>query len=152
DRTIATTLVIPPHSGKTTLPTLCVEHNRWVEGEKGRQFGFTVNPALAPKGVRGAAKVEGSQDGVWNCVEVQKRNTAAQLNTQNTTWSVNEMLDSPQVRAVSEEYAKVLDRALESPEARNAVGVVIVVNGQIEEANVYPNRALFGKLYPRLIQ
>src|SRR5438552_7833147 len=61
DRTIASSLVIPPKSGKTSVPTLCVEASRWVEGDKGIEFGVTLNPALAPKGVRGAAKVESNQ-------------------------------------------------------------------------------------------
>src|SRR5262249_2352461 len=67
DRTIISSLVIPPKSGQTSVPTFCVEHSRWTEGAKGREFGFSVNPALAPKGVRGAAKVEGDQKLVWGC-------------------------------------------------------------------------------------
>src|SRR5262249_11105660 len=113
DRTIISSLVIPPNSGKTTVPTFCVEHNRWVEGNKGREFGFTVNPALAPKGVRGAAKVEGSQDRVWGCVERQKASAQNKLQCPNTNSSVNEMLDAPQVQSISEEYATALGQALD---------------------------------------
>jgi hypothetical protein len=152
DRTMMASLIVPAKSGKASVPTFCVEHHRWTEGEKGKQFGFTVNPALAPKGVRGAAKIEGSQDAVWTCVEVQKGTAAAKLKTKNTTSSVNEMLDSAEVRAISEEYARTLVSALDAPDNGDLVGVVIVVNGQIEEANIYPNRALFGKMFPRLIQ
>jgi hypothetical protein len=36
DRIITASLVIPPKSGKTTIPTFCVEHARWQTGEKGR--------------------------------------------------------------------------------------------------------------------
>jgi hypothetical protein len=152
DRTIISSLVIPPKSGKTSVPTFCVEHSRWVEGNKGREFGFTVNPALAPKGVRGAAKVEGSQERVWGCVEKQKDSAHTKLQCPNTNSSVNEMLDAPQVQAISEEYASALGRALDRAENRDAVGMAIVFNGQIEEVNLYPNRALFRKLYPRLIR
>jgi hypothetical protein len=152
DRTIISSLVIPPKSGKTSVPTFCVEHNRWVEGAKGKEFGFTVNPALAPKGVRGAAKVEGSQDRVWGCVAAQKVSAEKKLQCPNTNSSVNEMLDAPQVQAISEEYASALESALDRPENRNAIGMAIVFNGQIEEADIYPNRALFRKLYPRLIR
>jgi hypothetical protein len=152
DRTIISSLVIPPHSGKTSVPTFCVEHNRWVVGEKGREFGFSVNPALAPKGVRGAAKVEGSQDRVWGCVAAQKASAEKTLHCPNTNSSVNEMLDSPQVEVITEEYAASLGQALDRPESANAVGMAIVFNGQIEEVNVYPNRALFRKLFPRLIR
>ena len=152
DRTIISSLVIPPHSGQTSVPTFCVEHSRWVEGNKGREFGFSVNPALAPKGVRGAAKVEGSQARVWGCVEAQKASAQKTLHCPNTNSSVNEMLDSPQVQVISEEYAVALGQALDRPENADAVGMAIVYNGQIEEVNVYPNRALFRKLFPRLIR
>jgi hypothetical protein len=152
DRTIISSLVIPPHSGKTSVPTFCVEHSRWVEGEKGRGFGFSVNPALAPKGVRGAAKVEGSQDRVWGCVAKQKDSAHKKLQCPNTNSSVNEMLDAPQVQAISEEYAAALGKALDGAETRDAVGMAIVFNGRIEEVNLYPTRALFHKLYPRLIR
>jgi hypothetical protein len=152
DRTIIASLAIPPKSGKTSVPTFCVERSRWTEGEKGREFGFTVNPALAPKGVRGAAKVDGSQDGVWACVKVQKFNACAALKTANTNSSVNELLDDAKVRALSDEYAEALGKAVDAPWGRDVVGVVIVQQNQIEEIDVYPNRALFGKLYPRLVQ
>jgi hypothetical protein len=52
------------------------------------------------------------------------------------------------VRSVSDDYATALN-GLGGPDA---VGVVIAVNDRIEEVNIYPNAALFGKLYPRLIQ
>jgi hypothetical protein len=152
DRTIISSLVIPPKSGQTSVPTFCVEHSRWVEGSKGKEFGFSVNPALAPKGVRGAAKVEGSQDRVWGCVAAQKDSANKILQCPNTNSSVNEMLDAPQVQTISEEYATALVQALDRAENRDAVGMAIVFNGQIEEVNLYPNRALFRKLFPRLIR
>jgi hypothetical protein len=152
DRTIVSSLVIPPKSGKTSVPTFCVEHNRWTEGDKGKKFGFSVNPALAPKGVRGAAKVEGSQDRVWGCVAAQKVSANKTLKCPNTNSSVNEMLDSPQVQSISEEYAGAMVRALERAENSKAVGMAIVFNGQIEEVDLYPNRALFRKLFPRLVR
>src|SRR5207245_7218815 len=45
DRTIISSLVVPPKSGKRSVPTFCVEASRWTEGAKGKSFGFTVNPA-----------------------------------------------------------------------------------------------------------
>jgi hypothetical protein len=152
DRTIISSLVIPPTSGKTSVPTFCVERSRWVEGQKGREFGFSVNPALAPKGVRGAAKVEGSQERVWGCVAAQKVSAHSKLKCPNTNSSVNEMLDAPQVQTLSEEYATALGQALDRPENHDAVGMAIVWGGHIEEVNLYPNRALFHKLFPRLIR
>jgi len=34
----------------------------------------------------------------------------------------------------------------------DAIGVAIVLNGKIEEVNVYPGHALLAKVYPRLVQ
>jgi len=150
DRTIAVSLVVPPKSGKVGVPTFCIEQSRWHEGDKGRTFGFTVNPALAPKGVRGAAKVEDNQSRVWECVGAQKKSAVTKSLASNTNSSANELLDAPRVQKISDEYAQALGKALDKH--RDTVGVVIVVNGQIEEADVYPNHALLGKLYPRLVR
>jgi hypothetical protein len=54
------------------------------------------------------------------------------------------------VQKISEEFAKALENVLEDNE--DAVGVAIVINGNIEEVNIYPNHALLQKLYPRLLQ
>jgi hypothetical protein len=149
DRTIIASLVIPPKSGKVTVPTACIEQSRWQEGSEGKRFNFTVNAALAPKGVRGAGKVENSQRKVWRCIGVQKVTAHASLKAPNTNTSANEMLDAPQVRKISDRYAQALkDPLAEHPDA---VGVAIVINGQVEEVNVYPSNALLAKLYPRLI-
>jgi hypothetical protein len=149
DRIIITSLVIPPHSGPTPAPTFCIEQSRWREGLSGKSFGFTANGALAPKGVRGAAKVESAQDGVWECVHGQKVTAVSTFKAPNTNSSGNEMLDAPQVQKISDEYAAGLAAALEKQP--DAVGVAVVINGHIEEVNVYPNHALLRKFYPRLI-
>jgi hypothetical protein len=150
DRVIIASMVVPPHSGRTALPTFCIEHDRWHEGKSGKEFGFTANDALAPKGVRGASKIEGTQQGVWCCVGVQKVTAQTRLRAPNTNSSGNEMLDAPQIQKISDEYAGALDSILRSNP--DAVGVAIVFNGQIEEVDVYPNHALFQRLYPRLVR
>jgi hypothetical protein len=150
DRTLISSLVIPAHSGKMSVRTMCVEQSRWIEGEKGRAFGFTVNAALAPKGVRGAAKVEGDQGRVWDCVAAQKVTAGDQFAMKIRNSSVNEMLDAPQVQKISDSFADALCGAID--DERDVVGAAVVVNGQIEEVNVYPNHALFCKLFPRLVR
>jgi hypothetical protein len=150
DRTIAASLVVAAHSGRQPLPTFCIEQSRWTEGKGGRRFAFSSSAALAPKGVRGAAKFEKEQGKVWNAVQVQKVSAQAALMTANTNTSANEMLDAPQAQAVAREYAGALAEALDKHP--DAVGVAIAVNGQFEEADVYPNHALLRKLYPRLVQ
>jgi hypothetical protein len=150
DRIIIASLVVPPHSGKVPVPTFCVEHGRWREGTDGRRFGATANPALASKNLRGAAKVDGSQTGVWSAVDVQKASGTSTLHTRNTNSSFNETFDAPETRKLADEYAAALSAVL--PQHPDAVGVAILVNGQIEEVNIYPNHQVLVRLYPRLVQ
>ncbi len=64
--------------------------------------------------------------------------------------SLNTALDAPAIKKVSDDFAKALSEALKKHP--DAVGVAIIVNGQIEEVNIYPNHKLLGKQYPRLLQ
>jgi hypothetical protein len=149
DRTIIASLVIPPRSGRVGVPTACIEQSRWEEASNGRKFSYTANAAFAPKGVRGAAKVEGSQEKVWRCVAAQKDTAKLRLKTMNTNSSANEMLDSDKAKKVSDQFAKAFRATLSRN--RDAVGVAIVVHGQVEEVNVYPSHELLAKLMQRLV-
>jgi hypothetical protein len=149
DRIIITSLVVPPKSGKMPLPSFCVEEGRW-HGQAG--FGATANAALAPKEVRQASKVFNEQGRVWQSVRGLKVQacSADGVKAPNTNTSLNETLDSPQVKQLSDKCTEALRGVLN--EHPSAVGLAVVVNGSIEEVNVYPNGQLLGKLYPRLLQ
>jgi hypothetical protein len=150
DRIIIASLVVPAQSGQMTVPAFCIEQGRWVEGERGVSFDGTGNKALAPKATRMAAKFDNSQQDVWQSVLEQKLATAAASLAGSSTSSLNEALESPQVKKISDEFAEALQNVLDDHE--DAVGVAIVINGNIEEVNVYPNHSLLKKLYPRLLQ
>lgn len=150
DRTIHASLVVPPHSGVTPLPAFCIEQSRWERGGLGGNFGQGANSALAPKDVRCAAKIYKDQGAVWNAVQGQKVAAEQRALAGNSNSSLNETLESPKVKKLSDEFAAALGGVLD--EHPDAVGVAIVVNGHIEEVNVYPNHQLLRKLYPRLIQ
>jgi hypothetical protein len=150
DRTITASLVVPPRSGPLPLPAFCIEHGRWREGQSGLMFMCLSDGALAPKAVRGAAKVDHEQESVWSSVAAQKAYASSELKAPNTNTSGNEMLDSAQLRKISEEFAAALQDAF--TQHPDAVGVAVVLNGQFEEADIYPNHAVCGKLGPRLIR
>jgi len=150
DRIIVTSLVVPPRSGKRPVPSFCIEQARW---QGGVAFSSTSNKALADKGVRAAAKVtagRGGQRAVWERVAQQKAVANIRLGSANTTSSLNEALDSPQVKKVCEACAKALNGLVEKH--KDAIGVAIAVNGNIEEVDIYPNHRLLARLYPRLVQ
>jgi outer membrane lipopolysaccharide assembly protein LptE/RlpB len=150
DRTIIASMVIPPKSGPTTVPTMCIEQGRWTARDGRNAFGATANAALAPKEVRSAAKVSMSQGEVWQQVADQKVKAQAAYSAPNSNSSLNETLDAPPVKKLSDECARALGDKLDAHP--DAVGVAIAVNGKIEEVNIYPNHALLRRLYPRLLQ
>jgi hypothetical protein len=150
DRTIIASMVIPPASGKMPVPTFCIEQSRWFAGIQGRSFGFTPNPGFAPKEVRAAAKITNNQSAVWDNVAGQKARAHAYNLSENSNSSLNETLDDPRVKKISDEFAEALSGILD--DHPDAVGAAIAVNGNIEEINVYPNHKLLSKLLPRLIQ
>ncbi len=150
DRTLFSSFVIAPKSAAQPLPSFCIEHNRWTEGGSGRNFQVTANSALAPKDVRCAAKVSKDQSMVWNNVAAQKSACSIALGSPNTNSSLNETLDSPKIKEISDACAKALSTAVEKP--TDAVGIAIVVNGKIEEVDVYPNHGVLLKISPRLLQ
>lgn len=150
DRTIASSLVIAAHSGKQPVPAFCVEQSRWTEGKAGLRFMAGNGSALAPKGVRGAAKYEKEQAKIWANVQGIKEAAVAIFAAHNTNSSVNELFDSPRIQSISREYAADLSAIL--AKHSDSVGVAIAVNGEFEEADIYPNHVLLGKIYPRLVQ
>jgi hypothetical protein len=124
DRIIIASLVVPSQSGQMTVPTFCIEQGRWQEGEQGVSFAGTGNTALAPKATRLAAKFDNNQHNVWQSVREQKLATSAANLAGSGNSSLNEALDSPQVKRISDEFAQALQDVLQEHE--DAVGVAIV--------------------------
>ncbi len=150
DRIIVTSLVVPPGSGKMKLPTFCCESGRWAPGRGGKMFSSTSNTILAGQSIRAAAKGGGGQGEVWDRVAKDKKTASEKLGSSNTNSSLNETLDSAQVKKVCDACAKVMN---ELPTKHpDAVGVAIAVNGKVEEINLYPNAKLLGRIFPRLVQ
>ncbi len=150
DRIIGASFVVPPKSGKIGVPSFCVEHGRWTEGANGRKFSNGDNNCLAGKTIRQAAKYSKDQQEVWDKVAEAKKEANKALNAPNENSSLNETLEDKKVKELCDAYAAALSDVVTAH--KDAVGVAIVLNGRIEEINVYPGHALLVKLYPRVVQ
>ncbi|MEM6257687.1 MAG: DUF6569 family protein [Planctomycetota bacterium] len=150
DRTVRSSIAIAPKSGRMPIPTFCIERSRWSAGSRGALFAESGNTGLALKDVRRAAKLSQSQARVWQEVDRIKAESEYSLGTANSNTSLNETLDSKQVKTLSKEVTDKLGRI--ANEHDDAVGVAFAVNGRIEEINVYPGNTLFDKVYPRLLE
>jgi hypothetical protein len=151
DRTIFASSIVVPHSGQQSVKAFCVEPSRWTAGAQGAAFSNAGNPVLAPKEVRQAAKYEGSQTGVWDQVALQRTGlqTAGVAAANFATTSFNEAGDSEKVKGIAAGYNRALGYVLDLHD--DAAGVAIAINGQIEEVNIYPNKQVLQKQFPRLI-
>jgi hypothetical protein len=156
DRIIVTSLVVPPKSGKMPLPTFCCEQSRWTLGTDGKSFKNVDNAILSGKDIRYSAKgggwagERGGQAGVWREVARQKMEAQAKLGSKNTNSSLNETLDSKEVKKICADCDKAYKELL--GKHPDAIGVAVAVNGKVEEINIYPNTELFARLFPRLVQ
>ncbi len=154
DRIVGLSFVVPAKSGKMPIPSFCIEQGRWSElatsspGITGT-FAAPDKARLAPREVRAAAKAGKDQSEVWQKVAENKVQTASLLGAENTNSSLNETMDSAQVKRAVEPYENRLNAILVGKP--DAVGVAFALNGKIEEVNIYPGRKLLAKLYPRLL-
>src|SRR5262249_5879787 len=98
------------------------------------------------------SKLVNRQQQVWDSVRDYKNsaNSSANVNAPNTNTSLNETLEAPQVQKMSDACAKALENILD--EHPRAVGVVVAINGTIEEINIYPNHTVLSSQYPRLLR
>jgi hypothetical protein len=153
DRIIVTSLIVPPKTGPMPVPAFCIEQSRWRAGASGKQFDNVRNVILASQGVRAAAKgtpMRGGQGAVWREVQKDKAAAMQKLGSKNTNSSLNETLDSPEVKKICDACAKALNPLADKHS--DVIGVAVAVNGKVEEVDVYPNHKLFARLYPRLVQ
>ena len=146
DRTLQTSLVIPPKTTDAPIPSFCVEQTRWSGGKE-----FAAEGKIAPKGVQMAISAR-SQDGVWRSVEGYKRQARAAMKEapdSSRTSSINEELSSREFRKLTGEYESALGRA--PGRYSFPVGVVCAVNGEISTADLYHAGGLFKSLFFKLL-
>lgn len=149
DRTLTTSLVIPPKSVEVPIPSLCVEQRRWSGGK-----AFAATGRLAPSSVNLEVQ-SGSQSGVWKNVDAYKARARAAIAEaggaagESRTSSVNEELASREFRKLTGEYEKALGGVPDRFAC--PIGLTCAINGRITTVDIYTNRLLFRKLFGKLL-
>jgi len=177
DRVIGKDRIVPAESDPVDLSVFCVEPGRWTAtsehfGASGATYGGpshgvgsnAVATLMAQPSVRAKAMGDKDQDEVW--AEVKKQREAV---------SVEVLAAAPMVAsemAQTSSYAKVMENdevkkrvdAVAGPieqnyqslikqlRDRNAVGVVVAVNGRIIWADVFASTELLEKYWPKLVR
>jgi hypothetical protein len=148
-RIIGADVVVPPYSAPMPLTVFCVEHGRWSEAGA----GFAAAKAMAHPRIRKEAQVNQSQEGVWDSVS----RSVAQLGAAAPTQSYLDALESPKAKRELEQTAGSFQADYERElrgklQGRDAVGVVVAINGELVWSDVFPSSNLFHKYWPKLLR
>jgi hypothetical protein len=155
DRMISVDFIVPPKSGRMPIAAFCVESGRWSRrgNEENASFSSSEN-SVALKDLKLAAKRDASQQAVWKNVSVAQEKLSANVNASvaNTisASSYELSVENSKVKETSAEYINALSGVVQSK--NDVIGYVFAINGHVNSADVYASRALFLKLWPKLLK
>jgi hypothetical protein len=182
DRVIGKDRIVPAESDPVDLSVFCVEPGRWVAtsqnfgaseamyGRNGRSVGGPVAGAAPPMAmmvqpsVRGKAMGDKNQAEVWDEVKKQREAVtvavagsapveAGEISRTTSYAQVNENVEvRKQVDAVAKPIEQNYQSLIRQLHDRNAVGVVVAVNGRIIWADVFASTDLLEKYWPKLVR
>lgn len=163
DRVIGKDRIVPAESDPVDLSVFCVEPGRWVAANGKNQFhgGGVGGGVFAAPGVRGSAMGAQNQQLVWDNVGKSKQAmemaipppAAAEV---DSTTSYARVMDNQevqkQVNSVAEPVQRNYESVIRQLRDKNAVGVVVAVNGEIVWADMFASTQLLQKYWPKLVR
>jgi hypothetical protein len=158
DRTIAIDVAIAPGSAPQPISAFCVEHGRWTP-KSGSGMAFSSNTAIAGSGeLKRKIQGEKSQSGVWAEVAAGSAKASAFVKADpnrpagalSSTGTYNAIVENREIRSQRADYVNPLLPRLE--QSRDAIGIVVAVNGEIAAADIYGSPALFHQLARKLVE
>lgn len=155
DRMISIDFIVPPRSGRMPIEVFCVESDRWERrgNEAPATFSSSENYASS-KDLQLAAKSGKSQDAVWaNVSKIQANlsaNTMVNVMDEASPTSLELSVENRTVRRTTAAYTRALSGILRNK--RDVIGYVFAINGKVNSGDIYASRALFAKLWPKLIK
>ncbi len=176
DRVIGKDRIIPAESDPVDLSVFCVEPGRWVAtsehfGASEAMYGSAAGgPTHAPMAmmaqpsVRAKAMGDKDQGEVW--AEVRKQKAAVVSGTMagvpappaevERTDSYARLMENQEVKKQVDAVARPIEENYQSLirqlRDRNAVGVVVAVNGRIIWADIFASTDLLEKYWPKLVR
>jgi hypothetical protein len=166
DRVVGKDRIVPPQSGPVDLAVFCVEPERWVATKD--NFG-SFHTQMAQPSVRRSAMADQDQQKVWAKVDEAKESMAVAASPvapggfgggagggirANSSYAgvmanddVKRRVDAVAV-PIEQSYLGLMRELRE----RNAVGVVVAVNGRMIWADLFASTALLEKYWPKLIR
>jgi len=142
DRILKDDLLLPSKSGNIVVNAYCVERGRWTYKTK----NFSSNKTASNISVRQQARETSSQGSVWSAVS----ETQSAAGCASDTSALNDTYKAPEVkRNIDDLYGEFRNLPAQHP-AMN--GVAVVIGNEILCADLFGNRELFDKLWPKLLK
>jgi hypothetical protein len=160
DRVIGKDRLVPAESDPIDLSVFCVEPGRWT-GAKMSFDGGAMGAGMAQPGVRAKAMADKDQQKVWAEVRNSQARVAAQASPPMAeviagTTSYAKVMENDEVKVKVDAVAAPMQRDYQSLikqlRDRNAVGVVVAVNGEIIWADIFASTNLLEKYWPKLVR
>jgi hypothetical protein len=160
DRVIGRDRLVPAESDPIDLGVFCVEPGRWVGTSA--KFG-AMSGALAAPSVRAKAMADKDQEKVWAEVRHSQAGIIAALPPSapeavqvESTSSYARVMDNKAVQKQVDSIAAPIESSyrglMKQLRDRNAVGVVVAVNGDLIWADVFASTELLQKYWPKLVR
>jgi len=181
DRVIGKDRIVPPESDPVDLDVFCVEPGRWVAssdrfGASEKMYGASAarggaNSSATPPmaimaqpSVRSKAMGDRNQQEVWDAVNAQKQQmtvavtaaapaVAAEIGQTSSYAKVNENSEvKKRVDAIAKPIEQGYQSLIHQLRDRDAVGVVVAVNGRVIWADIFASTDLLAKYWPKLVR
>jgi hypothetical protein len=165
DRVIGKDRIVPAESDPVDLSVFCVEPGRWTAASGKYEFGTAregVNGLIAAPAVRSKAMVAKDQQQVWDEVRKSQHAMAETVTVDgaaaqvNSTTSYARVMGNKEVQKQVDSVAAPMQRNYESVirqlRDKNAIGVVVAVNGEVVWADLFASTQLLQKYWPKLVR
>ena len=158
DRTIAIDIAIAPGSAPQPISAFCVEHGRWT-AKSASGLAFQGNTSIVGSGeLKRKIQGEKSQSGVWAEVAAGSAKASALVTADagrpssalSSTGTFNAIVENREIRSQRADDVNALLPRLE--QSRDAIGLVVAVNGEITAADIYGSPTLFRQLARKLVE
>lgn len=155
DRMISMDFIVPPRSGRMPIGAFCVESGRWnARGSEANGSFSSSENSVALKELKLAALSTNSQQAVWENVtlaqEKLSRNVGGNVKSAVSESSFELSVEDAKVKQTTAAYLSALSGILRN--RPDVIGYVFAINGAVNSADIYASRALFVKLWPKLLK
>lgn len=156
DRTIAFDTIVPPFSGWRALAVFCIEAKRWAQrGQEDGNYFMPSSNSLANNALKIAARKNGgNQSALWDNVAKTQRTLQAKLRTEV---QAKESQSSLELTLAHNKVAEAVNACVEdlqdgAKDHKDVIGCAMIINGKVNNADVYATNSLFHKLWTKLLQ